>query len=116
MTSKIQEEINLEYAKFEKKVKPLRDKLRQNRRVDLSKVLSEHKGIIYKKNYGKNYCVLKILKTLTKSGRLKYTTITIEEQRDYSINYVRERNNISKKEAMDLLKLTLSTGNLEKKK
>ncbi len=108
--NRIQEEINKEYQKFEKKVAPLRKKKKELELNNLFKVLSKHKGIIYKKNYGKGYCVLKILKSLTKKGRLKYTTIIIEEQEDHSIHYVKERKNISKKEAINLLKSAVSTG------
>lgn len=107
MTSKIQEQINLEYAKFEKKVAPLRRKKKELELNRLFKILSKHKGTIYKRSYGKNYTVLKILKSLTKKGRLRYTTIVIENQEDYSINYIKERNTVSKAEAIKRIKEAL---------
>jgi len=107
MTSKIQGEINRAYAGYEKKVKPLRDKLREKERNDLLDILSKHKGIIYRKKYGKDYYVLKVLKSLTDKGRLVYTKITIEEERDYSIHYIKERNTMSKAEVINLIKASL---------
>ena len=104
---KIQEEINRQYTEFEKKVKPLRSKLKEEDRNNLLKVLSKHKGIIYRSNYGKGYCVLKVLKSLTKLGRLKYVRITIEEAEDYSINYIKGRKIVSKAEMMKLIKESL---------
>lgn len=115
MKSKIQEEINRKYAEFQKEVKPLRKKLKEEERNNLLKILSKHKGIIYRRNYGKGYCVLNILKSLTKKGRLRYTRIIIEEQEDYSINYIKERNTVSKAEMIALIKESLKGGENEKR-
>jgi len=105
--SKIQEEINRRYEEFEKKIKPLRDKIKEKDREELIRVLSKHKGIIYKKQYGKDFCVLKVLKSISKKGRLKYTEIIIEDKEDYHINYIKERNKVTKEEALKLVKVSL---------
>lgn len=102
--SKIQEEIEERYAEFEKEVEPLRQKRKEEERKHLLKILSKHKGIIYKKSYGKNYHLFKILKSVSEKGRLKYTKIIIEDKEDYSINYIKERKTSSKRELLSLIK------------
>lgn len=107
MKQKIQEEINKEYALFEKKVKPLREKVREIELKELQKILSLHKGIIYKKSYGKNEIVLKILNSITSKRRLKYVVINIRTEEDYSIHRIKERKKLTQKEVKDLIERIL---------
>jgi hypothetical protein len=61
-----------------------------------------------KKSYGKDYHVFKIIKSLSKKGRLKYTKIIIEDEEDYSINFIKERKTSSKREVLDLIEKCLN--------
>lgn len=99
----IEDKINKEYAIFENKVKPLRQELKALEKRRLISILSKHKGIIYRKKYGKDYETLKVLKSITKKGRLSYINISIERREDYHVNYIKERNKITKEEAIDII-------------
>ena len=107
MNSKIKAEIDKAYAEYEKKIKPLKAKQRETDEKKFLKIFSKHKGIIYLKSYGKGYKILKVLKSVSKRGRFQYTKIVIEETEDYSVNYIKERNAISKVEAIKLIKKSL---------
>lgn len=99
MKNNLPEQINQEYAKFENKVKPLREKLAKLQETNNIKVLSKHKGIIYFKKHGKDCFSLKILKSMDKD-RFKFIRIYVETDNSYHINYIRERNKLSKKETI----------------
>lgn len=99
---KLKQEMNEEYNKYEKKIKPLRNKIKNIEKEKLIKIFEKNKGIIFKRSYGKNYVVLKVLKSINNKERLVYNEITIEQKEDYSINYVKEREIVNKKEAENI--------------
>lgn len=102
-TKIIQDKINEEYDKFEKKVKPLREKLEEERNKKQKLQFEKHKNIIYTKNYGKGYSVFKIIKSINEKGIFNYIQITIENKEDYSVNYIKTNKKISKSEFIKLI-------------
>ena len=98
---KIQNQINEEYDKFDKKVKPLRDKIKELEESKMKRDLEKNKDIIFTKSYGKRYVVFKILKSI-KRDKFQYKRITIEDSEEYSIHYIKESRYISKKEFKEI--------------
>ncbi len=100
----IRKEINKEYNEYEKKVEPLRKKIKEIEKKQLVRIFENNKGKIFSKNYGKKYIVLKVLKSINNKGRLVYNQIVIEEKEDYNLFYIKERNTLDKKEAENIFK------------